>query len=67
MAGAAGSGGLMSHEFVLQLLGMVACAGAVYGGIRADLRNLRERLSRLEAHVGLGEAPRRRFSDQGGA
>lgn len=55
----------MSHEFVLQLLGMVAVAGAVYGGIRSDLRAHAKRLDRIEAHIGIGEPPRRRFTDRG--
>jgi hypothetical protein len=60
----------MSHELVLQLVGMVACAAAIYGGLRADLRHMLWRLDRIERHVGLeptatGE-PRRRYSDRDG-
>lgn len=60
---------MLAPEFVLQLVAMVGACAAVYGGIRADLRQHARRLDRLEAHLGLGDSPddrRRRFSDRDG-
>lgn len=39
----------MSPEFIYQLLATLAGVAAVYGGIRADLKSMRESLTR--AHV----------------
>jgi hypothetical protein len=38
----------LTAELLLQLVTMIATAGAVYGAIRADLHHLRERIGRLE-------------------
>lgn len=38
----------MTADLLEQLVTVVATAGAVYGAIRADLINLRERVARLE-------------------
>ena len=38
-------------EWVLMFVGQVAVAGAIYGGIRADLRNLRERTNANEQGI----------------
>lgn len=35
-------------EWVMQLFGMIGCAGAVYGGIRSDIKALHEKLSSVE-------------------
>lgn len=39
----------LSPTFILQLVIAIGSAGAVYGAIRADLRNLRERIGANEA------------------
>ena len=38
----------MSIEVVVLLVGQLLTAGAIYGGIRADLRAIHERVERLE-------------------
>lgn len=41
----------MSFDAVLQLAGFLAAAGAVYGGIRSDLRQMHQRQERLERSI----------------
>ena len=40
-----------SAEFWLQLAGMIAALGVVYGGLRVELRVLGERVGRLEDRI----------------
>ena len=40
--------GAVDHGFFLQLVTVLIAAGAVYGGIRADLRAMYEAISRIE-------------------
>ena len=41
----------MHPDFVYQLIVTVLSVGAVYGGIRADLRNHRESIARLHQRI----------------
>lgn len=38
----------LTPQLLLTIAGQLVAAGAVYGGIRADLRNHHERLQRVE-------------------
>lgn len=40
--------GGVDHGFLLQLVTILIAAGAVYGGIRGDLRAMHEAISRIE-------------------
>lgn len=58
---------MIDHALLLQLAAMIATAGAIYGGIRTDLRHIRERLDRVERHLGwdaTGERRRRVTDDR---
>ena len=41
----------LSPEFAVQLLTILATGAAIYGGIRADLKAMHERLGRAEADI----------------
>lgn len=41
----------MSAEFIYQLLALLVTCGAVYGGIRADLKSMRESLTRAHCRI----------------
>jgi hypothetical protein len=41
----------MTHEFLLQLVGIAVTGGAIYGGIRGDLKAMHEKMDALKARV----------------
>jgi hypothetical protein len=41
----------LSPEFAVQLLTLLATGAAIYGGIRADLRAMHQRLGRAEHDI----------------